>query len=58
MLIGSVIHDQIHDDSDATLLSFGNQVIHVFHRPIFGVDGFIVGYVITKVMVFRCVNRA
>jgi hypothetical protein len=57
MLVGGVIDDEIHHERDVAFLGFGDQPFHVFHRPVFRIDGFVVGNVIAEIVVGRAVER-
>src|SRR5262249_26864598 len=57
MLIGGVIEDQIHEDSDVALFGFTHEPIEVGHGAVHGVDGGVVGDVVAEVNLRRGIHR-
>ncbi len=57
VLVGRVVHDQIHDDPQTTSVRFGEQFVHVFHRAEQRIDGLIVGDVVAVVVLRGLVYR-
>ena len=49
MLVGRVIDDEIKDYADVSLFSFADEAVEVFHGAVHGVDGFVVGNVVTEI---------
>ena len=49
VLVGAVVHHQIHHDGDAPLLALGDELVHVRHGAEPGVDAVIVGDIIALI---------
>ena len=58
MLVGSVIHNQIHNDFYSQLMRPGDKHVHVLHSAEHGIDRLVIAYVVTVVVLRRLVNRA
>ena len=50
VLVGRVVHDQVHDDLQAALVRFGKQLVHIGHRAEQRVDVLVVGDVVAVVV--------
>ena len=57
VLVGGVVDHQIHDDVDAALLGFGNQLVEILHSAEFGLNRFVVGNIVAVVIVGTLINR-
>ena len=53
VLVGRVVHDQVHDDLQAALVRFGKQLVHIGHRAEQRVDVLVVGDVVLRGPVHR-----
>jgi len=49
VLIGAVVHDQVHYDPDASLFCLGDQFIHILHRPEPRVDPIVIRNVVALI---------
>ena len=56
VLVGGVIDDQVHDDFDATGSTFFYEAVEVRHGAVFGMNGFVVGNVISVVVIGAVIN--
>ena len=52
-----MVDDEVHDDADIALFGFLKKVIEILHRPVIGVDGIVVAYVIAHIEQRALVNR-
>ena len=50
VLVGRVVDDQVHDDLQAALVRFGEQLVHIGHRAEQRVDVLVVGDVVAVVV--------
>lgn len=50
MLVGRVVHDQVHDDLQAALVRFGKQLVHIGHCAEQRIDVLVVGDVVAVVV--------
>ena len=57
VLIGGVVRHQIHDQLHITLMHFGDQAVHIFHRAVLRRNAPIVGNVVSVVMTRAFVAR-
>jgi hypothetical protein len=57
MLIGRVIRDQIEDQFQSPVVRGSDQRIEIIHRPEDGIDGGVVGDVVTEIRHRRRENR-
>ena len=57
VLIRGVVEHEIHDDADAAALRLADQVLHIRHRAIGGIDCFVVSDVIAVIHHRRRVHR-
>ena len=53
MLIGGVVHHEIEDDTDVSLLGFALHLIEVSQRAVHGIDVFVIGNVVAEVYLRR-----
>ena len=49
VLVACVVHHEVHDDADPPLLRLEDEAIHILHRPVFGIDGVVVGNVVAEI---------
>lgn len=52
-----MVDDEVHDNADIAFPGFFKKAIEIFHRPVIGVDGIVVAYVIAHVEQWALVNR-
>ena len=56
VLVGGVIDNEVHHDTDAALFSLGNKLVEVLHRSEFGLNGAIIGNIVAIVVVRALVD--
>ena len=57
MLLGTVVQHQVHNDTDASLLAFRNQFLHIFHGTEHGINGAVIRNIISVVYLRRRTDR-
>ena len=46
MAVAGMVHYQVHNDPDTTLMGLVDQVLEILKRAVIGVDGIVVGYIV------------